>query len=273
MRYCFYVFSLLLLLTARPTAGQCLSQWHITVWPEGDATIQPRQILLFSAGANTSAHPNLPQFGRQIQVYLWSRHDSVPLLLLDQPVNPLSSDLQVLMQPARPLLPDTVYYLRTSLPPTGYSLFRMQRARAGSKQLVIAHHWRVSSAPPDTQAPRWVATPTVVRKEYSENSEGINNYVLFSYPVQDSSLVLVRATIRSERLEKPNVSYLKSWQNQLGIGWFTCGGDFQFASGEEYTVLFEALDAAGNRSQATGHPIPFRSPSRPRQKPTKTSTR
>ncbi|WP_187316251.1 hypothetical protein [Hymenobacter sp. BT190] len=205
-------------------------------------------------------------FGRQIQVYLWSAHDSVPLRLHDQTANPLSSDRQILMQPARPLLPDTVYHLRTSLPPpAGARLFWMQRAQPGSEKLVVALRWRVSSTPPDTQAPRWMATPTVVRKEYSENSEGINNYVQFSYTVQDASPVLVRATIRSERQKKPIVSYLTPWQNQLVIGWFTCGGNFTFWPNEVCTVTFEALDAAGNRSQATGRPIPFRGPTWPQR--------
>ncbi|WP_139255043.1 hypothetical protein [Hymenobacter psychrophilus] len=178
------------------------------------------------------------------------------------------------MQPARPLLPDTTYQLRTSLPSSaGYSLFRMQRAQAGSKQLVIVHRWRVSSTLPDTQAPRWTATPTPVRQEYSENSEGINNYVLFSFPVQDASPVLVRVTIRSARLKAPVISYLTPWQNQLGIGWFTCDGNFTFGPDEACTATFEALDAASNRSQATGRPIPFRGPTRPGQGPTETSTR
>ncbi|QNH61078.1 hypothetical protein [Hymenobacter sediminicola] len=242
-----------------------MEQPDIAVWPDEHSitSIQPRQLFLFSAGSRTNGRRDLPDFGRRIQVYLWSKHDSVPLLLLDQPANPLSSDLQVLMQPARPLLPDTVYHLRTSLPYVGYWLFRMQRARAGSNQLVIAHRWRVSSAPPDTQAPRWTATPSVMHKEYSSNSEGINNFVQFSNSVLDASPVLVRATIRSARHAKPVVSYLTPWDNLLGIGWFSCSGNFTFGPSEDCTVTFEALDAAGNRSLATSHPLPFQAPIRP----------
>ncbi|MBD2715274.1 hypothetical protein KBK19_09525 [Microvirga sp. STR05] len=258
-----------------PVYAECVEQRDIAVWPDeyAAATIQPRQLFLFSAGSRTNGRLAILDFGRQTQVYLWSKHDSVPLLLLDQTVNPLSSDLQVLMQPVRPLLPDTVYHLRTSLPPpAGYSLFRMQRARAGSNQLIIAHRWRVSSALSDTQAPRWTATPAVLHKEYSSNSEGINNFVQFSYPMLDASPVLVRATIRSARQAQPVVSYLTPWQNQLGIGWFTCGGNFAFGPSEDCTVTFEALDAAGNRSLATGRPISFRGP-RPEQAAAKMSER
>lgn len=274
MRHCFCFFALLLLLTAGPAAGQCIFQRDIAVWPNEHATIKPRQIFLFSAGPNTNARPKLPQFGHQIQVYLWSTQDSVPLLLVEQPPNRFSSDQQVLMQPARPLLPDTTYQLRTSVPSSaGYNLFRMQRARAGSKQLVIVYRWRVSSALPDMQAPRWMATPIIVRKEYSENSEGINNYVLFSCPVQDNSPILVRATIKSTRLSAPVISYLIPWENELGIGWFTCGGNFSLGPDEACTATFEAIDAAGNRSQATGRPIPFQGPTRPGQGPAETGTR
>lgn len=274
MRFVTCLISLFLLIAVpRPGYTECIEQYDIAVWPDehSTATIQPRQLFLFSAGRQRhAAHRALLDFGRQIQMYLWSKHDSVPLLLLEQPANPLSSDLQVLMQPARPLLPDTVYHLRTSLPPAGYSLFRMQRAQPGSKQLIIALHWRVSSAPPDVQAPRWMATPVVLHRKYSENSEGIDNFVQFSYPMLDASPVLVRATIRSERQEKPIVSYLTSWQNQLGVGWFTCGGNFTFWPDEACTVTFEALDAAGNRSSASGRPIPFRGPTWPQRAATDT---
>lgn len=274
MRFVTWFISLFLLSAeAQPVFADCVPQPDIVVWPdEYAAAIQPRQIFLFSAGSYTNARTDLLHFGRQIQVYLWSAHDSVPLLLLDQPANPLSNNRQVLMQPARPLLLDTVYHLRTNLPPpAGYRLFRMQRARPGSNQLIIALRWRVSSAPPDTQAPRWTATPAVVHQKYSENSEGINNYVQFSYPLQDTSPVLVRATIRTARLATPVVSYLTPWHNLLGIGWFTCGGDFIFGPEEACTVTFEALDAAGNRSHATGWPIPLQGPTQPGYSPIGTS--
>lgn len=268
MRYAFWLVSLLLLsMVPSPARAECVEQPDIAVWPDehSTATIQPRQLFLFSAGTRTNGRRDLPDFGRRIQVYLWAEHDSVPLLLLDQPANPFSSDRQVLMQPARPLQPDMVYHLRTSLPPAGYHLFRMARARAGSNQLVIAHRWRVSNAPSDIQAPRWMATPAILQKNYSQNTEGIDNYVLFSNPVQDSSPVLVRATIRSARLATPAVSYLTPWQNRLAIGWFSCGGNFTFGPSEDCTVTLEALDAAGNRSRATGRPISFQGPMRPGQ--------
>ncbi|MDU0371479.1 hypothetical protein ACFPAF_13820 [Hymenobacter endophyticus] len=258
-----------LLTYALSAAAQCEHYPWVAVWPnEHTTTIQPRQLFLLSAGSFSNARSGFRQLGRQIPLYLRSTHDSVPLRVLERPVNPQSSDMQLLLQPVRPLLPDTLYSLRYAISDDSYrNLFRMRRARAGSKQLVPVYRWRVA-ATPDTEAPRWTGTPAMVRREYSENSEGINNYVLFSGPVQDDSPVLVRATIWSARLAAPVISYLTLWQNQLGIGWFTCGGDFTFQWNETCTVAFEALDAAGNRSTATGRPIAFRAPSKPKAEPT-----
>ncbi|MET4105315.1 hypothetical protein [Hymenobacter sp. UYP22] len=269
-RYCFgYLF--FLLTYALPAAAQCEYYPWIAVWPgEHALTIQPRQLFLLSVGSFSDARYDFRQLGRQIPLYLRSAHDSVPLRVLERPVNPQSSDMQLLLQPVRPLLPDTLYSLRYATSDDSYrDLFRMQRARAGSNQLVPVYRWRVA-ATPDTEPPRWTGTPTVVRREYSENSEGINNYVHFSSPVQDNSPVLVRATIWSARLAAPVISYLAPWQNQLGIGWFTCGGNFTFQWNETCTVTFEALDAAGNRSTATGRPISFRAPSKPAPAPATT---
>ncbi len=238
------------------------SPW-ITVWPdERVATIQPRQVFLLSPGSLSHTRYNFRKLGQQISLYLRSAHDSVPLRILERPNNLYGTDPQLLLQPVRPLLSDTVYALRYAPDSLQYDLFRMQRARPGSKQLVSVYRWRVA-AKPDTEAPHWTATPAVVHQEYSENSEGINNYVSFSSPLEDASPVLVRAIIQSARLTAPVVSYLIPWQDQLDIGWFTCGGDFRFAFGEECTVLFEAIDAAGNRSRPTGRPVPFQAPPRP----------
>ena len=238
------------------------SLW-ITVWPnEYTRSIQPRQIFLLSAGSFSNARYSFRQLGQQIPLYLRSAHDSVPLRVLERPNNLYGTAPQLLLQPVRPLLPDTVYALRYAPDSSHYNLFQMQRARPGSRQLVPVYRWRVASRS-DAEAPRWTATPAVVHQEYSENSEGLNNYALFSNPLEDASPVLVRATIQSVRLAAPVVSYLVPWQNQLGIGWFTCGGNFRFAFGEECTVLFEALDAAGNRSRPTCRPLPFQAPPRP----------
>jgi hypothetical protein len=180
----------------------------------------------------------------------------------ERPYNPIESGLQLLMQPARPLLPDSVYELRASNGQEDKFYIFQNGFFGPQKRKATVYRWRVA-ATADTVPPRWTNTPTVLRREYSENSEGIDNYVAFSCPLQDASLYLVRVAIQSARYSKPVISYLIPWQKQLGVGWFTCGGNFLFGPNEPCTIAFEALDAAGNRSSASGWQLPFRGPAQP----------
>jgi hypothetical protein len=247
------------LLTFKSAVGQCVFLRGIQVWPSiRQAEIQPRQMFLFSAGPY-GYQENLRQIGRSLTVYLWSAHDSVALQVRERPPYEDRTDLQLLMQPSRPLLADSLYELRVGKSPNDtYFFFSIGQWNGKNHQATIPR-WKVA-ATPDSQAPLWASTPTVLQKEYSQNSEGVNHCVYFSNPVLDNSPYLVRATIRTTRKPYPTVTYLAPWQGQLAVGWFTCGGNFDFASEETCTITFEALDAAGNRSSASGRPIPFQAP-------------
>ena len=228
----------------------------LTVWPRDTAqVIQPRQIFLFGGGTDY-LREGAEQLGRSRAVYLWSAHDSVALRVLERISQP-DGYVQLLLQPSRPLLPDSVYELRAeTITPKAMTLF-ITRGKPGTSP----HRWRVATRP-DTQAPSWLATPTVVKKEYSVNSEGVNNYVLFSAPVRDASAYVVRATIRHMPSGQQIISYVLPWQQQLPFGWFTCGGDIRFESQEAYSITLEAIDAAGNRASATGAGIRFQAPTK-----------
>ncbi|MBH8556635.1 hypothetical protein [Hymenobacter negativus] len=249
--------------------AQCdYSPW-VSVWPGPyPEVIQPKQVFLFSGnglGGAQSLAARLQQFGSAIHVYLWSAHDSVDLLVLDRLIFTEPADVdsrtQVVLAPSRPLLTGTEYELRAFKDNENlFYLFSPGRLAPGQKR-ATAYRWKTTSTP-DTVAPRWVATPAVKEKKYEANSEGLDNYVLFSLPLRDSSRCLVKATIRHPTSAQSVTTYLIPWQNQLGVGWFTCGGDVHFKSEEEYTVSFEAIDTAGNRAFVSGIPIRFRAPKR-----------
>lgn len=267
--FCGYIAIIWLAMLPLLAQAQCdYSPW-ISVWPSPyPEVIQPKQIFLFSGnglGGAQSQAAKLQQFGNAIHVYLWSAHDSVDLLVLDQLVFTEPSDaeshLKVLLTPSHPLLAGAEYELRAFKGSENlFYLFSPGRSAPGQKR-ATAYRWKTSSTP-DIIAPRWVATPVVKEKKYEANSEGLENYVLFSLPLRDSTRCLVKTTIRHMASGQSITNYLIPWQNQLGIGWFTCGGDVHFKSEEEYTVSFEAIDTAGNRASASGTPIRFRAPKR-----------
>lgn len=233
-----------------PSWAQCEgpSPW-VTLWPRNDARlIQPRQRFLVMADASLGTE--VRKLGHGTEVYLWAAHDSVSLRVLNQLVNE-DGEMQLLLEPSRPLLPNSQYELRTS---TNYALFRNS-----GKAFRTSYRWQVA-ATADTQPPQWLATPALVEKKYAANSEGLENYVLFSCPLQDSSAYLIKTTILHASSGRKTTFYVLPWRGRLPIGWFTCGGDIRFKSEETYSISFEAIDAAGNRASATGTPITFRAP-------------
>lgn len=247
--------------------AQCVSDPWIKVWPALETKlIQPRQVFLFSGshtGGSYSPEKLLPQFGTAIHACLWSAHDSVELLVLEhlefKGGSEWDAHAQALLQPSRPLLPDTVYELRVARSEENlFNLFRTGRPEPG-KRRSTAYRWKVSAVV-DAQAPAWTATPSVQKAKYENNSEGTDNYVLFSCPLRDASLCLVEATVRHVSSGQQFRFFLGPWQAQLPIGWFTCGGNVPFKSEEAYTATFEAIDAAGNRALSSGTPIHFRAP-------------
>jgi hypothetical protein len=251
----------------RSAVAQCMTEIWLGVWPaENTQAIQSRQVFMFSGGYTggpNSLEKMVPQFGKTIRAYLWSAHDSVELRVMEQlSVNTeqeFDAYAQVLLQPSRPLLPDSVYELHAWRDNENmFYLFRNGRPVPG-KTRTTAYRWKVSAVA-DTQAPVWTATPSVQKSKYESNSEGVENYVLFSNPVRDSSSYLIKATVWHVNSKESATKYLLPWQNQLPIGWFTCGGSVRFKSQEAYTVRFEAIDAAGNRAVVSGRPIPFQAP-------------
>ncbi|RYE89944.1 MAG: hypothetical protein EOO37_04040 [Cytophagaceae bacterium] len=164
-------------------------------------------------------------------------------------------NLQLLLEPRRPLVLGEQYELRVEgLSKSTFGLFENFGKGPGTR-----YRWQVAAAA-DTQPPQWLATPAPVEKKYAANSEGLENYVLFSCPLQDSSACLVETTILHASSGRKITFYVLPWRGRLPIGWFTCGGDIRFKSEETYSVSFEAIDAAGNRASATGTPITFRAP-------------
>ncbi|MBF9144183.1 hypothetical protein [Hymenobacter properus] len=268
-RFCGRIAFICLAMLPLLARAQCDYSHWVSVWPGPYPTvIQPKQVFLFSGnalGGAQSLAARLQQFGSGIHVYLWSAHDSVDLVVLDRLVFTESADVeshtQVLLTPSRPLLGGTEYEMRAFQGHENlFYLFSPGRLAPGQKR-ATAYRWKTSSTP-DTLAPRWVATPVVKEKKYEANSEGLDNYVLFSMPLRDSTRCLVKATVRHVQGGESVTTYIVPWQNQLGVGWFTCGGAVHFKSEEEYTVLFEAIDTAGNRASASGTPIRFRAPKR-----------
>ena len=250
--------SLCLLGSAVTAQGQCEVGPWITVWPNKKASrIQPRQVFLFGGGSSLLRN-ELEQFGQATQVYLWSPHDSVPLLVLDRQARP--DGMQLLLQPRQPLQADSLYELRAVRNQENlFFLFENSRPVPG-KRRATAYRWRVAHTP-DTQAPVWTATPALVGKVYEDNSEGTDNYVAFTCPLRDSSACLITTTVRHlTGGELASFYTLPTRQNQLVCGWFTSGGEIMFRSEEAYTIRFEAIDAAGNRAGATGAPLPFQAP-------------
>ncbi|WP_324671378.1 hypothetical protein [Hymenobacter sp. GOD-10R] len=236
------------------------SLW-IAVWPSRiELPIQPSQVFLFSTSSYDFLKKAMQQLDSDIQVYLWSAHDSVPLRVHDR-LSSANGNMRLLLQPERPLLMDSLYELRASRGEENvFYYFQQNEPTVPGRRGRTRYRWRVVSTP-DTKAPIWCATPMVTKKVYEAWGEAPSNYVSFSYPLQDTSTCIIKAVVQHVRDGCKFTTYLKPWQNQLFLGEFD-EDNFRFASGEDYNVTFEAIDAAGNRATANGSALPFQAPTK-----------
>ncbi|WP_426060065.1 hypothetical protein [Hymenobacter sp. B1770] len=210
-----------------------------------------------------SLQEGLRQFGTAVQIYLWSAQDSVDLHVLDRALDD-KGNRQLLLRPNRPLQAGHEYELRASRGQENvFYYFEQPPASTAKRKGLTRYRWKVATAI-DWQAPIWKGSPQVLKKVY-ENNYDYYNIVLFSCPVRDSSTYLIKITVRHQATGRQWCAYQTPanripWKSQVWVGESSCGGNVRFELESDYSVVFEAIDSAGNRASAGSAPLAFQAP-------------
>lgn len=192
---------------------------------------------------------------KEIAVYhpeLSSDGDRVPLRVAETNVGGFNIT-QVVLVPARPLLPKTKYTLRIHAP-------ERRASDEAEEQLRETFTW-TTGAGADRAAPRWQAPPKAGERVYRELGCGPESYVNIQVSVADAQPVQVLAEVRPAG-GGPGARYLlQPQEGAIQIGHNMCAGAFQLADKGRYEVTLTAFDAAGNASAAPGPALQIVAPS------------
>ncbi len=112
----------------------------------------------------------------------------------------------------------------------------------------------------DLTKPIFTAIPQKIDKKNVTYGCGPEVWVRFSCLVQDSSEVLIKATVKSLTTNDSASYYLDHGDSSLFIGHNMCSGAFLFNQGDQYQVTFMLIDASGNTTEWVGDPILFTRP-------------
>ncbi len=112
----------------------------------------------------------------------------------------------------------------------------------------------------DTTRPILKSRPKVIKKTLHQYGCGPAAYVVFDFPIKDSSDVYVKATVKNMKLGIEIVYYIKPKDNKLEIGHSMCSGAFKFDDGKYFEIEFSIIDTSGNITQWTGKRIEFTKP-------------
>lgn len=112
----------------------------------------------------------------------------------------------------------------------------------------------------DTTKPILKSRPKVIKKTLHQYGCGPEAYVVFDFPIKDSSDVYVKTTVKNMKLGVETVFYIKPSDNKIEIGHGMCSGAFKFDKGKNYEVEFSIIDAYGNITPWSGKRIMFTKP-------------
>ncbi len=112
----------------------------------------------------------------------------------------------------------------------------------------------------DNDKPIIVSKPKEVKKTFRQYGCGPATYVIFDYSIKDSSVIIIKATVKNLKTGRETTYYIKPSDNQISIGHGMCSGAFKFDDSLEYEIEFSFMDASGNMANWTGERINFTKP-------------
>jgi hypothetical protein len=120
--------------------------------------------------------------------------------------------------------------------------------------------WKVVNGK-DIVEPSFISVPKESSKVLEYYGCGPENYVVFKHKVNDESEYLIKTEVTNLTTNTKSAYYLVSNNDEVYIGHGMCSGAFKLINGQEYEVVFEIIDASGNRSLTTTNKTTFKAAS------------
>jgi len=217
----------------------------IFVFPKGN-TIRQNPVFVLD-GFGFSEH-TIEGLNKEYPVYLQSGDIKVPLIVKEIRKGEFEMT-QALLASSETLIAGLQYTLRIDHMP---SYDNLDRHSGRGTWTVIAGM--------DTFAPVMNSKPKQTRKILELYGCAPVTYVVFDCPVQDSSELMVKATLKNLETGKETVYYIETNGREIKVGHDMCQGAFKMNEGNRYEVEFDFMDASGNMLAWEGTRLRFTKP-------------
>jgi hypothetical protein len=249
------LLSIILVLWATiQVTAKCL--WAgITVFPSGN-TIKQNSIFVIEGYAESQKV--ILGLNTIYPIYLKSGNAKIKLLVTNTYVGQLHL-VQAILKPDAQLEAGVEYTMYIdSLPDFEYIKkynYHLEKDQVAKYKVLVEN---------DTDKPVLIEKPRKQKKEYILYGCGPAINAIFSYPVKDSSQVMVKTTVKNLKTGIETTYFIKpDEEDGIHVGHGMCGGAFTFKNGRRYEVEFSFMDASGNTTAWKGKRIKF---TRPRKK-------
>lgn len=223
----------------------------MSIFPQGN-NIKSNTVFVLNGYAE-SQHIIL-ELNRKFNIYLQTGNEKIKLDILEMHVGEFKLT-QTVLKPAKELTIGSEYILHIDNLP-GDEIFKRLNLTNGNYEEPRFY----VSAEQDTKMPILKSIPKIIEKRFVQYGCGPEKYVIFDFPIQDESELIVKTTVKNTKSGKESIFYIEPDAGKLKVGHGMCSGAFKFIFSSDYEVEFSIMDASGNLTAWTGKRIKFARP-------------
>lgn len=227
------------------------SSGSLSVFPKGK-TIKQNSIFIIDGYG--SSQKLVLDFNKKNAVYLKSGNEKVRLLVKEICIGQFQLT-QAVLTLEKPLQVGLEYELIIEDLSKSGNLYRYNEETERNE---IVKYRVVNGF--DNEKPILLSTPKEIDKAYTRFGCGPAMYVIFDYPVKDSSEVMIKTTVKNLTSKVETTYYIKTRNENMYVGHGMCSGAFKYQGGSDYEVEFSFIDSSGNITSWQGERIKFTEP-------------
>jgi len=233
--------TLIVLLSTLFANGECASE-GLYVFPTGK-TIKQNSIFIVDGYANSQEI--ILGLNKRYLIHLKGGDKKINLIVSTIYVGQFQLT-QAILKPERELEAGLEYTMCIDKLPDNSVLQRYNTA--ANKYETVKYKVEFGT---DTDKPTLLAKPKEIKKSLVHYGCGPSALVYFSFPVIDSSDIIIKTVLKNLETSKETTYYITPTKNEILVGHGMCSGAFTFDDGEKYEVEFSFMDASGNTTPST----------------------
>jgi hypothetical protein len=245
-----FIIILLLTLTS-PVTADCLGEPTYCVWPVGNR-INKSPLIIFNSGDTSIAN----KVSGNYSLYLVSIKSNKKIELKLNGLNLAGLNMiQLFFSTSLELIEGETYKLVHYFKGKKTDLFTTKDQYS---QKEVNYKWTVFKSP-QQRTPQWIESPIFSNKIYRWFGCGPQKELFFKFNYDSAEKIIVKAIITSKATKKTYICYMPDNNGLVRLGHNMWSGEFNFADGGDFDVIFCVLNESG-LSSTQSRPISFSEP-------------